>query len=157
MNATNIWMNGILKTGALNIGLKHLSLYSMWKNMSRVYLLIYSIVDSDRVWTSDRNNRDYCNLNLDWCRTFDTEILCKALPGYQYHSGTDFAGMYMEYAESVIIPACRYVSNTRIFGNSMSAVKKRQINNWKALKLRDSVRRSITLNLLESLFNCFWQ
>ena len=40
-------------------------------------------------------------------------------------------------------------------GDSMSAVKKRQINNRKALKLRDSVRRSITLNLLEFLFNCF--
>lgn len=40
-------------------------------------------------------------------------------------------------------------------GDSLSAVKKRQINNRKALKLRDSVRRSITLNLLEFLFNCF--
>ena len=37
----------------------------------------------------------------------------------------------------------------------MSAVKKRQINNRKALKLRDSVRRSIIGNLLESLFIVF--
>ena len=40
-------------------------------------------------------------------------------------------------------------------GDGVSAVKKKQINNWKMLKSRDSVRRFITPNLLESLFSWF--